>query len=245
MKLNLKGLIIKEYIVGESDKYITLFSESRGLLQVSAKNAKKYNTALAAGTQMFVYGNFSLNKTRNTYKIIDVEILNMFHKLREDIVSLAYASYIMEFIQEVAKEQVRDRELFRLTLYTLHEFTKAKLPKSMVKCVFELVALKYLGLMPNLEYCVECNKPVDNKYNFSIESGGYVCENCKQVYIKISEDTFIAMKYMLQSPLNKLFHFKASDKVIREFNKVIEQYTIYYIEKKFTTANFIKELENI
>ncbi len=248
----MKALVIKEFTVGEGDKYLALFTDKYGRIEVFAKKAKRSKTSVLSGTELFVYGNFIVEKIRDTYKLSNVEIIRSFYDLRKDIFTLSYASFIIEFLNEVLKENSTNRNLLKLALYTLNELPKKNLSENLVKCVFETRALKYLGYMPNVYGCVQCNKNIEeldtNKpYAFSIEMGGLLCEQCiqqlnlKYVY-KLKAGTVYTFRHVLTAPFKQLYYFTAPDDLINEFCKVSDRFLRFYIDKDFKTLDFIRNL---
>ncbi|ONI46750.1 DNA repair protein RecO, partial [Epulopiscium sp. SCG-B10WGA-EpuloA2] len=228
MILNTRAIIIKEFTVGEGDKYISLFSDKFGQINVSAKRANHYTRGFTAGTQLFVYGIFNIKKTRDTYKLLNIEIIKTFHKLRNDIVALSYASFIAEFLNEVTKENSSNKNLLTLTLYTLHEITKNKLSPKLIRFVFEMRAMRYLGFMPNVITCTNCEKDlqtidIQKKYIFSIENGGLICDECNIKGLRLSVGTIYAFRYILNAPLKELYHFSIISNLALEFCSISEK----------------------
>lgn len=249
MIINTKGIIIREYTVGEGDKYITLFTYELGKIQVAAPKAQKYEKGLASGTQLFVYGQFLLSGHKESYKLISVDVISMFHSIREDLIRLSYATYIVEFLKEVTQPNVTNKELLMLTLRTLHNLSKDISSPKLVRRIFELRALKTIGLMPNLEHCTNCSKEMVKvplpRYNFVVAEGGIVCDEClgQDYIITIGYVAVYAMRYILHTPLEELFKFKLDQDVLGQLERVCDKYIEYYIDKSFKTIEFIKSIE--
>lgn len=251
MIINVKGIIIKEHVVGEGDKYITLFTHELGKIQVGAKKAIKNDKGFISGTQLFVYGQFVLNAYRETYKLISVDIISMFHNIREDLSSLSYGAYIAEFLREVTREGVINEELLKLTLRTLHKLSQGKIPPKLIRRIFELRALKTIGLMPSVEYCTGCNKemiePPLPRYNLVVSEGGIICDNClgNEYFTSITYTTLYTMRYILYVPLEQLFQFRLDEEALGQLERVNDSYISYYIDKAFKTIEFIKSIESM
>ncbi len=243
------GIIVKEYTVGESDKYITLFTKEMGKIQVGAPRAKKFDRGLASGTQLFVYGEFVISGYRDQYKLLSVEVLHMFHKLSEDLFKLSYATYIAEFVTEVSTESSGNEKLLSLMLHALHSLVKEQADVKLIACVFDIKAMVLLGFMLEIQHCLFCNAPVDfNKqstYVLSIEEGGIVCDTCSKSVkgIKIGYTAWYTLYYIMYSPINKSFQFTLTQDVLQEIMQVAQAYVPYYIEKQFKSLAFIKSLE--
>ena len=250
MLIRTKALVVKEYIVGESDKYITLFTKEYGKIQVLAPKAKKVDRGFASATQLFVYGEFILTSFKDTYRLVNVDIIEMFHNIRNRLESLSYASYIMEFLQYVTEPMLAQPELLRLTLKTLKALTYEEASYSLIRRIYELRALAELGFMPQLASCTECGEVLKegetSKYYFSAEAGGLVCESCKSYYkdtVMISYSTRYTLQYILSSSINKLYHFKVTHEIQQELNQVCNYYVPFYVDKIFKTVEFIDRIE--
>lgn len=250
MLIRTKALVVKEYIVGESDKYITLFTKEYGKIQVLAPKAKKVDRGFASATQLFVYGEFILTSFKDTYRLVNVDIIEMFHNIRNRLESLSYASYIMEFLQYVTEPMLAQPELLRLTLKTLKALTYEEASYSLIRRIYELRALAELGFMPQLASCTECGEVLKegetSKYYFSAEAGGLVCESCKSYYkdtVMISYSTRYTLQYILSSSINKLYHFRVTHEIQEELNQVCNYYVPFYVDKIFKTVEFIDRIE--
>lgn len=249
MIIKTRALIIKEYTIGESDKYVTLFSKEYGKLQVIAPRAKKNDKGLAAATQLFVYGEFLCSSYKGTYRLINVDIIEMFHSLRNQFETICYASYIIEFLDYVVQPMQPQQELLYLALVTLKALSKKEMAYSFIRSIYELRALKEMGYMPQLLRCVVCGYELEEneqeQYYFSCHMGGLICKKClthykNEVHI-IDYDTRYTMQYILTTPIKILYYFKVTDKIKSQLSKVSQDYLRYYIEHEFRSLELLKD----
>lgn len=247
-----KALVIKEHIVGESDKYITLFTKELGRIQAIAPKAKKADKGFASSTQLFVYGDFMLTSYKDTYRLISVDLIEMFHNIRNDLSTLSYGSYIMEFIYYVTEPGLMQSELLKLTLVTLKALSKQQADCKRIRRVFEIRALGLLGFMPQLYECTHCGTLLAEKeeasYYFSAEAGGILCQGCRGNYIDVTTlgySTLYTLRYILSIPLKQLYYFKVNEQVQRELDVIGSRYIHYYVDHAFKTLDFINKLEEL
>ena len=250
MIIKAKAIVVKEYIVGESDKYVTLFTKEYGKIQALAPKAKKADKGFASATQLFVYGDFILTSFKDTYRMVNAEIIEMFHGIRNDLDRLSYASYMMEFIQYVTEPMLPQPELLRLVLVSLQALTREEANYRLIRRIFELRAIGELGFRPQLIACTECGellkKAEEENYYFSPESGGLVCGSCKSYYkdfITISYGTQFTMQYILGSPMKQIYHFTVTQLIQKQLDTVCEAYVPHYVDRSFKTLEFIERLE--
>lgn len=249
MIVNVTGLIIKEYVIGESDKYITLFTKELGKIQVGAPRAKKYEKGLASGTQLFVYGNFVVASYKDTYKLLSVEMIHMFHHLREDLLTLSYATYLVEFISEVAEEGSGNEKLLSLLLRTLHTLGPEK-NLNLIRRVFEFRALCILGFMPELYRCTGCGEVLEDEMSpwpFVVSEGGLVCPRCGKLPFSYNllPTTLYTLKYIAFAPIKDVYRFSLEKPFLKQLSDICDFCLGYYIDKKFKTLDFIESIEKV
>lgn len=241
-----RGLVIREMTVGENDKRITLFAKGRGKITAFAKGARKQKSPLLAGTQVLAYGDFTINQ-RGTYTMIkQIELVEFFHGIRQDVFSVAYAMYMMELLDYVIVEEQGQDQLLLLTLKTLKKLELNKIKVKLLINIFELKVMNLCGYSPEVLGCSICSKHEDIQY-FSSSRGGVLCSSCNQLgkYGKrISEGTLNTIRYILLSQINQVFAFDVSDSVLLELNLITRDFLDYHLGKKFKTLDFITDLEN-
>ena len=249
MIIKTKGLIIKETIVGESDKYVTLFTKEHGTIQAIALKAKSTSNGFASSTQLFVYADFILTSYKDTYRVVNIDIIEMFHPLREDIFALSYASYIAEFITYVTEPGLSQPNLLKLTLYALRALCKENPDYVLIRSTFEIRALYIMGFGLNLTNCVDCDEKIEYKegvnYFVSIEEGGLLCEKCKKLRtdnIYLSSDALYTIIYIITTPINKVYNFKVKSSIKNQIAKLCARYVPYFVERSFKSLDFLEQL---
>ena len=103
-EIKTKGIILHEMPIGEYDKRVILLTKEYGKITAFAKGARKPNSALLAGSQVFSYGDYILYKGKTSYNISQIQLIESFHGMRGDIDKLAYGLYILEFSEYVTEE---------------------------------------------------------------------------------------------------------------------------------------------
>ena len=84
MRFTTDGLIIKEQQIGENDRLVTVLTRDKGIIKAFASGAMRLS-GKNAGTSLLSYSHLTLYKSRDTYKINEASVINMFFSLRGDI----------------------------------------------------------------------------------------------------------------------------------------------------------------
>lgn len=239
-----KGIVIKEYTVGESDKFVGIFTKTNGKLMVTAPRAKKYSKGFASGTQLFVYAEFVLQEYKGNYKLLQVEAIESFYPLREDLEILSYSAYVLEFVDVTMEENLASPEVLRLLVRTFQGMCKKIIKPKLIRHIFELKYMSIIGFMPNLFECGKCGILFDQcaMLYFDVSLGGIVCSKCNRRTpgcYSITSNTLYTMQYIVSVPIDEVYQFTVSDEIQIELEKIMTTYISYYIDKKFKTLEFI------
>ncbi len=231
--------MLSENNMGDYDKMLTLLTPNLGKISCSAKGARKPNSSLLAGTQMFCFGEYLMYKGTNTYHINSCESIEMFYKIRTDLEKLKYAIHIDKIILDVTEENENCYNILQLLLNTLYMIAETDANLDFILSIFKMRLLCILGFTPRILSCVHCQKK-ENLNGFSIRDNGFQCEACgrqDKSSIQISLSTQNAIKYVATAPAKKLFAFTLKDDALEEFKLVTKIYFNQKLEKEYILEN--------
>ena len=187
----LKGLIIKVEPIDEYDRRIVMLTDDRGKISAFARGARKSNSKLVAGTNLFCFGEFALFRGRNSYSVNDVKVSNYFAFMREDFVSAYYGMYFAEIADYYCHENLDDKPMLTLMYQTLRALESEKFDNRLVRAVFEIKAVALQGEFPG----VMANK-------------------------KYKDDTLFALDYILNTVPEKLYKFTVKDEILMQLIEI-------------------------
>ena len=244
---NIEGIVLREVKYGESDKILTIFSRNHGKIQAIAKGVRKPKSTLISSTQVFCYSNFVLFKGKSFYHINQGEVISSFYKLREDLMKLAYGTFIIELTEAAIMEEESNEKLFELLLKTLKVLNQQKENYLKLTLGFQIKFISFIGYRPNLSFCGACNRPPTDKMKFNYSMGGILCKQCNDIgsyAVDIDKDTLSLIKELLYCPLDKLDDIKATDEILLKAEKVLFGYVSSHLDKKyFKSLDFIKSID--
>jgi hypothetical protein len=92
--VKINGIVIAENNMGDYDKMLTILTPNYGKISCVAKGARRPQSALLAGTQLFCFGEYMMYKGTNTYHINSCETIEIFYNLRTDLSCLPHTSHL-------------------------------------------------------------------------------------------------------------------------------------------------------
>ena len=233
--IKINGIVIAENNMGDYDKMLTVLTPNFGKISCVAKGARRPQSALLAGTQLFCFGEYMMYKGTNTYHINSCETIEIFYNIRTDLDKLKYAIHINKIIQDITEENENCYRILQLYLNTLYTISETDKNLDLVISVFKMRLLSRLGYTPRIMECTKC-KEKDNLTKFSIKDNGFKCEACgrqDKSAIDMSESTKNAIKYVITAPPKKLFSFNLKDEGLEEFKLISKIYFNEKLEKEY------------
>ena len=231
----INGVVLAESNMGDFDKMVSVLTPNLGKIGCAAKGARKPKSPLLAGTQFLSFSDLVIYNGVNSYNINSCEPIEVFYNIRTDLDKLTYAAFITRMVSDVTDENQYTYNILQLLLNTLYMISETDVDKDFILSVFELRLMVLLGFAPNLGKCVLCGDKNDIGY-FSMSHSGFLCNPCGRTdksAIKISLDTFNALKYICSAPAKKIFSFNVSEESKKELKLISSLYLNKNLEKEY------------
>lgn len=249
---NAEAIIIRVRDFDEADKIITLLTREEGKVSAVAKGARRPRSRFAAATQLFTHCDVALFSGKRMDTLSQIEIRAAYRPLREDLVRMAYATYLCELVDETVQEKQRMESVFLLLLATLHLISAAEIDPEPVSRAFELKLMSLLGFRPVLAECVSCGRSLDQvaapMLRFSPGLGGVLCDRCpgeEGPAVWLSRGTLETMRHLLDGDLRRAHLWKMSPDIRRELGRALEQFIAFRVEKRLRSLDFLSSVRNL
>jgi len=215
---------------GESDVIVTLFCQDVGRLTAIAKGAKKSKRRFVNKLELFSFLHITYQQkaNRSLAFFADAELHTCFLRIRRNLELYSIASVIREFLLIGVRENEPDIQIFRLSLWALHNFDQQQPPMSIL-ALFLIRFYDYVGYRPDLQACAQCGSPVTGKhrYSFDTTSGRIVCSMCNphlQKGLPLSHGTIKMLRSAQDQPLERLHRLKISGSILYEAISLLQSY---------------------
>lgn len=243
--LSVKGLVLREVLYKESDRILTIFTDTEGRIAAKAQGAVKSKSKLAAATQQLTYADFVLYKSKGKWLVKEASVIEDFAGLRSDIFKFALGCYFAECMENLSLEEEPEPEMLRLGLNCLYSVSNSLHPDMLVKAAFELRLMTMTGYQPETEVCRYCGKdPAEPA--FSLSNGFVFCRECGnelsgQVRL-LDRDALLAMRYIISAPLKKILSFDIGAETALNLGDIAEEYILTQSGRSFPTLDYLKKL---
>lgn len=244
---NTEAIIIRVRDFDEADKVAVLLSPTEGKLQAVAKGARRPRNRYAGATQLFTRIRASLFHGRNLDTFSQIEIVESFRHLREDLVRLAYATYACELMDELFKEKQKLEATYVLLLTTLHLLNEPGMEPEPVLRAYELKLLSMLGFRPQLAHCVSCSADLEEgpTVRFAPALGGTLCARCAsegELVQRLSRGSLESMRRLMEGDIRRAHVVRLNGEMMREIDRALTEYLSARLDRILKSKEFLDSL---
>lgn len=241
-----EAVVLRHANWGEADRILTLYTREQGKLRAIAKGARKIRSRKAGHLEPFTHITLQLARSRDIPIVTQVETIDPYLPLREDLTRTGYASYVLELLDRFTYEQEGGNlSLFRLLTDTLARLCSTAEVWVVVR-YYEMRLLDFLGFRPQLFECANCRaaiQPVDQF--FSPSAGGVICPSCGSGLPRLWPVSVEVLKYLRhfqRSNYNEASRARVGPVVQKEVETLMQSYFTYLLERGLNTPGFIKKV---
>lgn len=207
--IEVTGMVIGSRPIGEHDRRVVLLTKERGKISAFARGARRPNSALVAATGLFCYGRFRLFSGRDAYTLTEAYIDNYFEFFRTHVEEAAVASYFLEVMEYITRENNDEAALLLLTYASLRALENGKVPISLVRNIFEIRTVVIEG---------EFMEPNPGKY---------------------SDTAMYALRYIATAPVGRLYGFTLEEEAAEEIAHLAARYMEHSYAHHFVSLDVI------
>jgi DNA repair protein RecO (recombination protein O) len=240
-----EAIVLRHSDWGEADRMLGLFTREMGKVRAIAKGVRKLRSRKAGHLEPFARTNLLLARGRDLLIVTQAETINAYTPLRENLLLVGYASYVIELLDRFTYEEGENRALYKLLADTLERLS-ARPDPTLVVHYYEIRLLDLLGFRPQLFNCARCEKEIQaqDQY-FSAEVGGVLCPSCGSGMPGARPVSLAALKYMRHLQRNSFAEAARATipaQTNREMEILIQHYLTYLLERNLNTPAFLRKV---
>lgn len=241
------AVVLRHTDWGEADRLLTLYTRDQGIVRALAKGARKVTSRKAGHLQPFTHITVQLAKGRDLLIVTQVETVNAFLPLHDDLVKTGYAAYVVELLLRFSYEgEGADPSIFRLLVDTLDRIEKEE-DAWMATRYYEVRLLDAVGFRPQLFECVNCGREImaEDQF-FSFTSGGVICPRCGEGIPNLTKISLEALKYLRhfqRSSYKEASRARPGPDVQKEAEMLMQGYFTHLLERTLNTPGFIRKIK--
>ena len=243
-----EAIVLRHTDWGEADRLLWLFTREIGKVKVVAKGVRKPRSRKAGHLEPFTRVDLQLAHGRDLLIVTQAEAKEAYQSLREDLVRMGYASYIIELLDRFTYEEGENIGLYRLLSETLRRVNDEADPAFAVR-YYEVRLLDLVGFRPQLIHCVNCGEEIRAEDQFfSFDKGGVICPKCGASEAGVRHVTTPALhilRHFQRSNYAEAQRARLSVGVDLELENLMGNYLTYLLERGLNTPAFLKRVRRL
>ena len=241
------ALVVKSLNFGESDKIVTVFSESLGRVQGVAKGARRSLKRFGGCLEPFSLIRFTYKPGKELGRFEEGRVIRDFRAIKEDLLKMAYGSYLLELAEALFTEGVGGEEGYALLLEAFLELSeKGGEPEAIARGA-EVRLLDIAGYLPSFGTCVICNDTLTGETHregvaFSGERGGVICSSCRPKGERVDFVSPGTLKTLSASVGRRVLFTRLA---LEESGRIIPSFIAHHLGKPLKSLGFIGQMKGV
>ena len=224
------AIALKSRKWGEADRIVTFYTLRFGKLRGVARGARRSKSRFGGALEPFVHCDLNLFEKHgdSLNRLTQVDILESFQRLREDLMLMAGAARMSNLVSAVTVEHDPDSGMYETLLHGLRALQDGSDP-ALTTLLFQIRLLTQSGFRPQTDHCAVCGKTDRIEVaRFSPRSGGLICEPCADrqagACLLLSRGSWALLRQVSRMAPSLLCRLKATARIRRELETVMESF---------------------
>ena len=242
------AIVLSRFDLGEADRVLTLITPAGGKLKAIAKGIRRPTSRLGGSLEPFAELTVALARGRTFDVVTQVSVGHAWLRLRDDLESAATAWYLAELADRSLEERHAAEPLYAL-LRRAYELLDAGMAPGRVARWFEMHLLDELGVRPEVDRCVECDRVLesDERFRWMPLVGGVVCERCPgppHDRTGLTLDALKLLKAYQRLDIEALAGLRLGSTVEAEVEAALREFVRVTLEREARSLAFLDEIRS-
>ncbi|NLV91917.1 MAG: DNA repair protein RecO [Firmicutes bacterium] len=241
-----EGIVLRTKDLGDADKILTIFTADAGKVAVVSKGCRRVRNRLIGVSAPFVHLRALIFKGKSLDTLSQGEILHSFIDLREDLLKMAYASYLAEVVDQLTAERDPVPQVFQLLLGCFHLLSRGHSPEIVAR-YFDINVLSLLGYRPQLDVCTQCGANLEQP-RLSLTLGGGLCRQCHPqdpAAVPLSLGAVQMLRRFMVTPVERLPVLQVSEEMLQEMERGLRLFMDYRLARPLNSLSWLNTIRTV
>ncbi|HET7677209.1 MAG TPA: DNA repair protein RecO [Candidatus Limnocylindrales bacterium] len=172
-----QAMVLTRFDLGEADRVLTVLTPHEGKLRVIAKGVRRPTSRIGGALEPFAELQLVLARGRTFDVVTQASVVEAWLSLRDGLESAATAWYLGELAERSVEEGGAAYPVYALLRRAFQLLDDGMAPGRVARW-FEFGLADALGMRPEVERCVECDRTLEahERFRWVPALGGVLCE---------------------------------------------------------------------
>lgn len=228
-----RALVLRKLDYGDTSKIAQFYTEDYGKISAIIKGARSSKSKIGLMVDTFNLLQIVLYKkeTRDIQIVSDVDLLQHFVNIKENLERFKYASAVIELLLNLTIEHDHNERLFAGSVRILELINNPEKNPKLFFTKYFLFFIKEIGYEFPTTHCSICKKNLNDsmQISYSYESG-ILCGECRKdrfTHFDFSKELF----NLLQCLSSKINNIKYNENDLDKIIKLLEKFIKYHVQE--------------
>ncbi|OGX31082.1 MAG: DNA repair protein RecO [Omnitrophica WOR_2 bacterium RIFCSPLOWO2_12_FULL_46_30] len=245
--LKAEAIVLKTYDFRETSLIAHLFTREYGRLDGILKGIRSDSRKFASNLEPFSLNDIIFYQARNSglHLISQCDLKDDFSVIRNNLKSIAHASYIMDLIGRLMQPDDKNIDGYELTLSALKQMSSGY-DAQKVLYIFLIKFLKSIGFRPRLDGCIACDRDISAAAFFNVRRGGLVCARCgagDSYSTDVLGGTIASILHIEEGNWEDALRLGLSAKVRDELKNILHNFMEFHLQLRPKSGELLEVLQ--
>jgi len=241
------AIVLSRFDYGEADRILTLLTPELGKIKAIAKGIRRPTSRIGGSLEPLAELRLQLAKGRTFDVVTQVTMQHAWLGLRDDLEVTATAWYCAELVDRSLEERHAAEPLY-LLLRRSYELLDAGMAPGRVARWFEMRLCDELGVRPEVDRCVECDRLLDlgDEVRWMPLLGGVLCSRHAGPSFGVaglSTDALKVLKAYQRMDVEALAGLRLPPAIEAEVERVLGEFVRHVMERDTRSRRFLEEVK--
>ncbi len=242
------AIVLSRFELGEADRVLTILTPHDGKLKAIAKGVRKPTSRIGGSLEPFSELDLVIARGRTFDIITQATVGQAWLGLRDRLESAATAWYIGELAERAVEERAAAYPIYALLRRAYQLLDDGMVPGRVARW-FEFRLADALGMRPEVERCVECDRMLeaDDSFRWVPALGGVLCARhpgppAEQVGLSL--ETLKLLRAYRRLDIEAIAGLRLRPEVEREAESALRRFTRHVLEREARSLAFLDEVRS-
>ncbi len=243
------AIVLSRFDLGEADRVLTLLTPHEGKLKAIAKGVRRPTSRIGGSLEPFAELQLVLAHGRTFDVVTQVSVRHAWLAMRDRLETAATAWYVSELVERSTEERAPALRQYELLLHA-YELLDAGVAPGRVARWFEFRLTDELGLQPEVDRCVECDRRLepDEPVRWVPMLGGVLCDEHPGPPAErsaLSSGALRLLKAYRHLELDQIAPLRLPPGVETEVEQAMRLFVRHVLEREARSLEFLDEVRGV
>ncbi len=241
-----KAMVLSRFELGEADRVLTLLTPHDGKVRAIAKGVRRPGSRIGGSVEPFAELELLLVRGRTFDVVTQAQVAEAWLRLRDQLTATATAWYLGELAERAVEERAGAWPVYALLRRAFQLLDDGMVPDRVARW-FETGLADALGMRPEVERCVECDRVPDEaeRFRWAPSLGGLLCERHAAPPAEVRDLSLAALKLLRayrRLDIEAIAALRLPADVEAEVERVMRRFVRHVLEREARSLAFLDEV---